>query len=171
MALHPDKTKFMLVTTRQKRQNLLPNLLLPLNRILDVSSSLHVSLFSDAYRQLYYVVMQMHVHLVQTEVQQRFLWKKCVVLVFSLLIPTFFFALLIPDFHFKSILKPFLCVDPLTVSFVLCPYLFLHAYLSICLSALSLPLSLLSLLLLLLLVSKISVNAVCVLSLIRSNIV
>ena len=26
MALHPDKTKFMLVTTRQKRQNLLPNL-------------------------------------------------------------------------------------------------------------------------------------------------
>ena len=26
MALHPNKTKFMLVTTRQKRQNLLPNL-------------------------------------------------------------------------------------------------------------------------------------------------
>ena len=26
MALHPDKTKFMLVATRQKRQNLLPNL-------------------------------------------------------------------------------------------------------------------------------------------------
>ena len=34
MALHPDKTKFMLVTTRQKRQNLLPNYpILPLNRI------------------------------------------------------------------------------------------------------------------------------------------
>ena len=26
MALHPDKTKFMLITTRQKRQNLVPNL-------------------------------------------------------------------------------------------------------------------------------------------------
>ena len=34
MALHPDKTTFMLVTTRQKRQHLVPNLsLLPLNQI------------------------------------------------------------------------------------------------------------------------------------------
>ena len=33
-AVHPDKTKFMLVTTRQERQNLVPNLpLLPLNQM------------------------------------------------------------------------------------------------------------------------------------------
>ena len=37
MALHPDKTKFMLITTRKKKTNLVPNLPLPLTIKSDIT--------------------------------------------------------------------------------------------------------------------------------------
>ena len=40
MALHPDKTKFMLITARQKRQNLVTNLT-PLTIKSDVTEEVH----------------------------------------------------------------------------------------------------------------------------------